>query len=113
MVHYTKVLSGVAAYIDRELISQMGGSVKGWIAGAAAALMLERGKQAALAAMRTPALKELGIVDGENVDVDAIYSALLKQAQKGSATATLPLIGPVTFKESDVEALYRYIMEQG
>ena len=113
MVHYSKVLSGVAAYIDRELISQMGGSVKGWIAGAAAALMLERGKQAALEAMRAPMLKEMGLVDGEDVDVDAIYSALLEQARKGSATATLPLIGPVTFKESDVEALYRYITEQG
>lgn len=111
MVHYTKVLSGLAAYIDHELISQMGGSVKGWIAGAAAALMLERGKQAALEAMRAPMLKELGLVDGENVDVDAIYSALLEQARKGSATATLPLIGPVTFKESDVEALYRYITQ--
>lgn len=111
MVHYTKVLSGVAAYIDRELISQMGGSVKGWIAGAAAALMLERGKQAALEAMRAPMLKEMGLVDGEDVDVDAIYSALLEQARKGSATATLPLIGPVTFKESDVEALYRYITQ--
>ena len=113
MVHYSKVLSGLAAYIDRELISQMGGSVKGWIAGAAAALMLERGKQAALEAMRAPMLKEMGLVDGEDVDVDAIYSALLEQARKGSATATLPLIGPVTFKESDVEALYRYITEQG
>ena len=81
MVHYTKVLSGVAAYIDRELISQMGGSVKGWIAGAAAALMLERGKQAALEAMRAPMLKEMGLVDGEDVDVDAIYSALLEQAR--------------------------------
>lgn len=111
MVHYAKVLSGLAAYIDHELISQMGGSVKGWIAGAAAALMLERGKQAALEAMRAPMLKELGLVDGENVDVDAIYSALLEQARKGSATATLPLIGPVTFKESDVEALYRYITQ--
>ena len=111
MVHYSKVLSGVAAYIDRELISQMGGSVKGWIAGAAAALMLERGKQAALEAMRAPMLKEMGLVDGEDVDVDAIYSALLEQARKGSATATLPLIGPVTFKESDVEALYRYITQ--
>lgn len=111
MVHYTKVLSGLAAYIDHELISQMGGSVKGWIAGAAAALMLERGKQAALEAMRAPMLKELGLVDGENVDVDAIYSALLEQARKGSATATLPLIGPVTFRESDVEALYRYITQ--
>lgn len=111
MVHYSKVLSGVAAYIDRELISQMGGSVKGWIAGAAAALMLERGKQAALEAMRAPMLKELGLIDGENVDVDAIYSALLEQARKGSATATLPLIGPVTFRESDVEALYRYITQ--
>lgn len=111
MVHYTKVLSGLAAYIDHELISQMGGSVKGWIAGAAAALMLERGKQSALEAMRAPMLKELGLIDGENVDVDAIYSALLEQARKGSATATLPLIGPVTFKESDVEALYRYITQ--
>lgn len=111
MVHYTKVLSGLAAYIDHELISQMGGSVKGWIAGAAAALMLERGKQAALEAMRAPMLKELGLIDGEDVDVDAIYSALLEQARKGSATATLPLIGPVTFKESDVEALYRYITQ--
>ena len=51
----------------------------------------------------------LGIVDGENVNVDAILSQLRIQAQRGTATANLPLIGPVTFGLSDVDALERYI----
>lgn len=52
----------------------------------------------------------LGLVEGVNIDVDAIYAELLKQARKGSATVDLPIVGPITFGVADVESLYRHIM---
>lgn len=110
MVHYTRVLQGLTDYADKELISQMGGSLRGWMAGAAVALAMERGREIMAELIKNPMIKALGLVDGENIDVDALYRALIEQARKGSATVNIPLLGPVTFKESDVEALYRYIV---
>ena len=49
-------------------------------------------------------------IEGENIDVDAIYAELLKQAQKSSMTIDLPVIGPITFGTADVESLYRHIV---
>lgn len=110
MVHYTRVLQGLTDYVDRELISQMGGSLKGWIAGALVGIVMERGREIMAELVKNPMVKALGLADGENIDVDALYRALIEQARKGSATVNIPLLGPVTFKESDVEALYRMII---
>lgn len=109
MVHYTRVLKGLTDYIDKELIGQMCGSLKGWIAGAVVALIMERGREITGELIKNPMVKALGLADGENIDVDALYRALIEQARKGAATVSIPLLGPVTFRESDVEALYRYI----
>ena len=57
-----------------------------------------------------PVLAALGIVDGENINIETIYTELRKQAQRGSATVTLPVVGAVTFGPADVDSMYRYIM---
>lgn len=52
----------------------------------------------------------LGLVDGENIDAEAVLAEMKKQAQKGTATVSLPVLGAVTFGPEDVDALYRNIM---
>lgn len=109
MVHKSKVINGLTAYIDAEIVSKMAGGWKAWVIGGMAGLAATKADAVFEQLANHPAVKALGIIDGENVDVDAIYAELIKQAQRGSATVDAPIIGPITFKAEDVESLYRYM----
>lgn len=109
MIHKSRVINGVAAYVENEIVAKMAGSWKAWVFGGAAALAVARAGKLMDALAGNPMVQALGIAEGENIDVDAIYTELLKQAQKSSMTIDLPVIGPVTFGVGDVESLYRYI----
>lgn len=110
MVHKSKVLTGIAGYIDDEIVSKMAGGWKAWLIGSAAGLATARAGKLIDELLRNPMVTALGLAEGENIDVDAIYAELLKQARKGSATVDLPVVGPITFGVADVESLYRHIM---
>lgn len=110
MVHYSRVINGAVNYIDNEIISQMNGSLKGWGLGIVTGLIAKRSEQMFAGLRDNPLLTSLGLIEGEMVDIEAIYSEALRVAQKGSATVNLPMIGAVTFKASDIESLYRHIM---
>lgn len=110
MVHYSKVLAGILQYLDAEIIGKLEGNWHRWGAGVAAGLMARRAGQIYNEMIRdNRALQALGVVDGENIDIDAVYGELIKQARQGSITIEIPMIGPVTFGAGDVEALYRQI----
>ena len=109
MIHKSKVINGMAAYIENEIVSKMAGSWKAWVFGSAAALAVAKAGKLVDELANNPVVQALGVIQGENVDIDAIYTELLKQAQKSSMTIELPVVGPVTFGVGDVESLYRYI----
>lgn len=111
MVHKSKVLNGIANYVDAEIVSKMAGSWKAWVVGGVTGLVVARADNLITALSANPIAIALGLVEGENIDVDAIAGELRKQAQKGTATVVVPLIGPITFGPSDVDSLYRHIME--
>lgn len=110
MVHYKKVVQGIANYVDDEIISKFTGSWKAWVLGTAATLITARADAVFQTLKDNAALKALGLIDGENIDVETVYAEMLKQAQKSSATISLPVIGPVTFGVGDIEAIYRHIV---
>lgn len=110
MVHKSKVLRGLGSYVDAEIVSKMAGSWKAWLIGGAVGLAAARADALIGQLASNPMVTALGLIEGENIDVDAIYAEMLKQAQKSSMTIELPLIGPVTFGVADVESLYRHIM---
>lgn len=110
MVHYSKVINGVMSYVDAEIVGKMNGSLKGWGVGIVAGLLGKRAEQMFMALREQPVLTSLGLVDGEMVDVEAIYAEALRMAQRGSATANVPMLGAITFSAADVESLYRYII---
>lgn len=109
MIHYSRVIQGIARYIDNELVAAFSGSWKAWMLGGAAGIAMGKAEKIFDAIKGNAILTALNVVEGENINVDAIVAELRKQAQKGTATATLPIIGPVTFGPADVDALYRYI----
>ena len=110
MVHKSKVLNGLVGYVDDEIVAKMNGSWKAWVIGGAAGLVAARADRLFGELAGNPMVTALGLIDGENVDIDAIYAELLKQAKRGSMTLDVPLVGPVTFSVGDVESLYRHIM---
>ena len=109
MIHYTRVIQGIANYVDSELVGKLAGSWKAWLLGGMAGIAINRSEQMFQALRNNPVVVALGLVEGENINVDVLHSELKKQAQKGTATVTLPILGPVTFSASDVDALFRYI----
>ena len=109
MVHYSKVIRGIAAYVDNELVGKMAGSLKGWAFGALAGLVAAEADSIFNQYKNAPMLTALRLVEGENINVDKIYGELQKQAQRGNATAVVPILGPVTFSTADVDSLMRYI----
>ena len=110
MIHYSKVLNGLAAYIHNEIAGQFTGSLKGWAIDAAGGVIAARAGKVLEALMANPVLKTMGIVDGEMVDEDLLFSQLVAVAGASNATVNIPMLGPVTFARSDVEALHRYII---
>ena len=110
MIHYSRVIQGIASYIDNELVGKLSGSWKAWVLGGVAGIAMTNADQMFRQYKDMSLLGVLGLVDGENVNIEAVYAEMRKQAQKGTATVSLPIIGPVTFGPADVDALYRYIM---
>ena len=111
MIHYSKVIHGLASYVDNELVASLSGSWKAWVLGGMAGLAISRAEQIFREVSKNAFVAALGLVEGENINTDLLFSELRKQAQRGTATATLPVIGPVTFGPSDVEALFHHIKE--
>lgn len=109
MTHYSRVIQGISNYIDAELVSKMAGSWKAWALGSAAGVAMAKAESIFRMMAGNPVAAALGIIDGENVNVDVIMAELRKQAQRGAATLNIPLIGPITFNASDVDALDRHI----
>lgn len=109
MVHYSRVLQGIAAYVDNELVKSLSGSWKSWLLGGMAGVAMANGEQMFRQYKDIPLLASLRLVDGENINIDLIHQELRKQAQNGTATISLPIIGPVTFGAADVDKLFQYI----
>ena len=110
MVHFSKVVNGIAAYIDNEIAAQLNGSYKAWVAGAAGGIIAARAGNVLTKWADSQAAKELGLIDGEMIDIESICSELHKQAQKSPATINVPLLGAITFNADDISKLQRYIM---
>lgn len=109
MLHYTRVIQGIANYVDHELLPMMAGSWKAWLLGGMTGIVAAQGEAIFNQYKNMPLLASLRLVEGENINVDLIIAELRKQAQKGSATVSVPIVGPITFGATDVEKLYQYI----
>ena len=100
MVHINRVTENIAAFVDKELIPQMP-KLEG-IAFAAMAPFVIKAK--------IPGLLKLAngteLLDGENIDVDALYHEFKSKAQGKWPIEAFGFI----FREDDLDKLYRYLM---
>lgn len=100
MVHISRVMENLAAYVDEDMVPQMPKPTG--IAFAALAPFVMKAKI-------PPLLKwaeGTTLVDGENVDVEALYREF-----KAKANGKWPIqMFGFTFREDDLDKLYRYLM---
>lgn len=109
MIHYSRVIQGILLYIQNEMAGKLAGSWKAWMLNVVAGMAATRAETMFSELAKNPALVALGIIEGENVNVDAIMAELRKQAQNSTATIQIPILGPYTVGSADVDALNRYI----
>lgn len=110
MVGVDRLQRGIRAYVDNEMLPKMTGAQR-WMTAVAVGVYTEKLPTVLEKAADSPAMKPLGIITPEGVDVETAYKYLKPAAQSGGATFNVPLLGSVTFTEADVEQLYRYIMQ--
>lgn len=109
MIHYTRIVQGLLNYIQNEMASKLAGSWKAWALNILAGMASTKAEPLLRELGKNPVVKMLGLIEGENVDVDALMAELRKQAQNSTATINIPMIGAYTIGLADVDALDRYI----
>jgi hypothetical protein len=97
-------------YLDTEITPNIGGWQK-WVFGAVAGVALSKITNIFNALKNNELIKMLEVIDEEdNIDIDTIYREFLKQAQKGAITFDIPMVGAMTLDHSDVEKIYKHII---
>lgn len=100
MVNMSRAMENIAAYIDGELVPKMP-KLEG-IAFAAMAPFVIKAKIPSL--MKLTQGTEL--IDGENIDVDALYHEFKSKAQGKWPIEAFGFV----FREDDLDKLYRYLV---
>lgn len=109
MYHLSQVITGIQNYAETEIIQKISGWQR-WIVATGISLALDKSTNIFNELKSNELVKMLELIDDEDrIDIDAIYRELKKQAEKGSATIDLPMIGAVTFTSTDVDRLYSSI----
>ena len=110
MYSYSKVMDGLAKYVDQEIVNKIPGWKRG-VVGSGLGMMLSNTDNIYKELKNNEFVKLLNLMDEQgNVNVEALYKELKKQAQKSSATIELPMIGSFVLNEQDVEKLYNFIV---
>lgn len=109
MLHYSRVINGILLYIENEMAGKLAGSLKGWVLSVLAGMAAVRAESLFGTLANNPVAVAVGIIDGENVNVDEFMAGLRKKAQNDTATIPIPGLGPYTIGIADVNALERYI----
>jgi hypothetical protein len=110
MYHYKTVLHGLSKFVDEDLIPKMSG-LQRWIFGTGAGIALSKGDEMFHQYKNMPILHTLGLIEEDKINVTCIYKELLSQAEHGPIHVEIPMLGTITLDKTDVEKMYRYIID--
>lgn len=112
MVTTEKVMNGLAQFMEKEFIPHL--PAKGWQRPLCAMVIgMSRNRLHKLVDeyKNNPMLVGIGIFDEDGmVDVDTVKNEFSKHLSAEGMVINFPLIGDITFHQSDVEKLYYYIV---
>ena len=110
MYHYKQVIEGLVKFVDEELVKKMTG-LNRWLIGTGAGIVGNKAEKVFHSLKDIGLLHTLELIDDDNVNIHCIYTELLKQAAHGPIHIEIPMLGTITLSKSDVEKMYRYIIE--
>lgn len=112
MVNKEELVNGILRYIDDEVIPHLPTGGK-WVLGSLVFLITERSNVLLEQLLSNELIKTLNIVDSNSmIDADRLIQALKKSANKyGKLVVTIPIVGTMSFTESDVDTLRLYLEE--
>ena len=111
MVHYSKFAAGMRRYLMEDLVTPLRGTGKAWLIGAVIELAMMRIEQLFRGVSDIPLINMTGYIKGDEIDAEALYTALIAQARLGNAVISVPVVGNREYTTEDVEKAYRYIKE--
>lgn len=103
-----QIMTGLTGYIDAEILPHLSGA-KRYGATVYLALVELNAMNWIKDALNHPAVRMLGVVDGENVDADKLHTAMSKAMHGESLKIDIPIIGTFSFNTSDVDKLFDYM----
>lgn len=110
MYHYNTVIKGLVKFVDEDLVPKMHGLNK-WLFGTGAGIVASKGEHVFHSLKEIELLHTLELIHEDKVNVSCIYKELLRQAEKGEISIEIPMVGTIKLDHSDVEKIYRYIIE--
>lgn len=111
MVSFSDIETGVAAYLDKELISQYEeNDPKRIVAGMVIGIAIKKQEKIFSLLKELPIVKFLDIVDEhDNVDLDTLYEELKNNMTNKGMRFSVPFVGPVTIPKNDIDKIYDLI----
>lgn len=109
MVTKEQFISGIQKYIDMELISKISGVSKWLVALGLSAYIPQIHK---MLDDNHNMLVNAGYMQEDGmICIDKVYNDIMQIARKtGSVTQYIPLVGDVTFSETDLTSMYHHII---
>lgn len=114
MVSIDQIERGVVQYAQNELLPHMEETgIQRFVVGMAMGRFIKAWRIKLEKMMKDDFVKSLGYFDEDgNVDLEALRDECKAQMSAKGLVYEHKLIGKLTFEKSDVDVLYKYIMEQ-
>ena len=110
MATITQIQNGIARFIDEDIVPMLPGWRR-FVFGAGAGIMLARSGEILENIKTNEFVKMMGVIrEDDTVDVDVLYKEAKRQIAKAPLTFDLPGMGAITLKDSDIDKLYRLII---
>lgn len=112
MATIAQVQRGFALFVDNEVASAFDGWQKA-IVGGAAALLAANFPNLVKVYGAHPIVAALGVYDptSGNVNIDALYNAVVPKLGAEKIPLTIPKIGTIKMGQAEIDSLMRYIKE--
>lgn len=107
MTSVEMVKDGVAYYVDRNIMSKY--PADGWqkvLAGSVAALAISNYAEKL---KNSPAIKALGIVSDDGVDIDTLAKEIKRRISSSGMKVDIPMLGEAVFYETDIDDMLECI----
>lgn len=112
MVTIKQIETGVAAYLDNELMPMLGeNGIQKVLIGAGISMLLHKNMNKIETLQSNPIVSAMGVFDQDgNVDVDTIKTEVSNQMPEEGVKVDIPMVGTLTLKTDDINKLHGYIM---